>query len=439
MRTTKPFYRLAWLMLALTACSQTLDPLSGGSESHFLTCEQDDECDSLGSQFQCIAGHCQEQAPSEGAPSNEDDEGDVNLAGSGGMAANNGGAGGVSGAGAANVGGAPSAQAGSGGPSTPSVMPGGDCGDANAYDPLVPVDGETCYELHAHGGAGTGDPFIVPDEESISQLYYDIPWPADSVATRFGADFDNVSVLVQWLLFSTNSGSAGAIERNVVGTVLGEHAKVLGAWNIGGCNVTLPTDVGLELPDPQSGKKLMVQWHHRNYTGEPRPDSSTVQVCTVPRSARANIGGITLLGTEELGAATGMPPDTESRFNGTCLNATSEPITIVGFRPNMHEIGTNMYSEITRAGGGIDVVFDQPFVFDNQVHYLSDPTVVLQPGDKILSECTYFNNTPTHVQFGLSTRQEVCFQYVFSYPAGALDKPGNLSLLGPENTCWGDD
>lgn len=361
-----------------------------------------------------------------------DGDGDVQVIVSGGTGASE-----VPGDGDGN--GEADAQAGSGGPNAPAITPGGNCDTAEAFEPLVARDGETCYELHAHDGAGTGGPFIVATDESLNQFFYDIPWPAGSVATRFGSDFDNLAVLNQWLLFSTDSGSHGLVQTSVTGTVLDEHAQVLAAWNVGGCNITLPSDMGLALPDPGSGKELMVQWHHANFTGEPQPDASTVQVCVVPSSTRPNIGGLTLLGTEQLSESNGMPPDLESKYSGTCLNETSEPITIVAFRPTMHLIGTNMYSEVARAGGGIEPVFDQPFVFDNQVHYMSDPTVVLQPGDKIRSECTYFNNTSTTVVFGPATQQEVCFQYVFSYPAGALDKPGNLSLLGATNTCWGDD
>jgi hypothetical protein len=32
----------------------------------------------------------------------------------------------------------------------------------------------------------------------------------------------------------------------------------------------------------------------------------------------------------------------------------------------------------------------------------------------------------------------MCYQFAFSYPAGALEKPGNFSLIGATNTCWGD-
>jgi hypothetical protein len=105
----------------------------------------------------------------------------------------------------------------------------------------------------------------------------------------------------------------------------------------------------------------------------------------------------------------------------------------------MHEIGTNMYTEVIPAAGGAPVpVFDQPFKFNAQYAYIMDPRIVIQPGDKVRAECTFTNNTTGEVDFGQSSKQEMCYQFAFSYPAGALDKPGNSSLIGANNTCWGD-
>jgi len=313
------------------------------------------------------------------------------------------------------------------------------CDASDSYDPLVARPGETCYEFLTHGGGFEGDPFMVPIDESYNQLYYEIPWGADEVVTRFGADFDNLQVLHHWLGFETDAGTPGQVSRNVTGTTLGESAKLFGGWAVGGCNIEFPEDTGLEIADPSSGKVIMIQWHHYNFTGVQQPDASKVQVCTVPTSMRANVAGLTWLGTENFNGPFGMPPGVESKFDGTCLNETSAPITIIGWWPHMHEIGTHMYSEVIPAAGGNPMeVFSQPFKFDAQYAYITNPRIVLQPGDKIRAECTFFNSTPANVAFGQSTKQEMCYQFAFSYPAGALDKPENLSLIGATNTCWGD-
>ena len=45
------------------------------------------------------------------------------------------------------------------------------------------------------------------------------------------------------------------------------------------------------------------------------------------------------------------------------------------------------------------------------------------------------NISSGNVAFGPSTEQEMCYQFAFSYPAGALEN-GILSLVGATNTCW---
>jgi hypothetical protein len=101
----------------------------------------------------------------------------------------------------------------------------------------------------------------------------------------------------------------------------------------------------------------------------------------------------------------------------------------------MHLLGVNMKSVVTHAGGGTETVFDHPFQFDHQVNYLLNPTYELKPGDKITSTCTFNNTTSAPVAFGQSTTAEMCYQFTFGYPYGALNN-GVISLIGATNTCW---
>jgi hypothetical protein len=123
-----------------------------------------------------------------------------------------------------------------------------------------------------------------------------------------------------------------------------------------------------------------------------------------------------------------------SEFSGTCFNDSAEPITIFRVWPHMHQWGRNMKSVVARAAGGLpESVFDKPFNFDYQISY--DANIVLMPGDAITSTCRFQNESAGFVPFGPSSEQEMCYQFAFSYPAGALDN-GVLSLVGATNTCW---
>ena len=303
--------------------------------------------------------------------------------------------------------------------------------DPTQFNPLVAAPGETCYEFQTHGVSGTADTskFSIPTGESYNQFYFAVPWGPGTVATRFGARFDNLKVLHHWLGFSEASpaGSPGTVSPNVTGTTLGEGAELVGGWAIGGCNTVLPADTGLKLPD--SGA-IMIQWHHFNSTGAVAMDGSAVQWCTTPAAMRKNLAGITFLGTENLG----MPAGQKTDKTGVCTNNSGKPITIVGFSPHMHLLGVNMKSVVSK-GGMQDVVFDHPFQFDHQVNYDINPGYVVNPGDVITTTCTFDNTTTATVDFGQSTKQEMCYQFTIAYPYGALNN-GVLSLIGASNTCW---
>lgn len=176
----------------------------------------------------------------------------------------------------------------------------------------------------------------------------------------------------------------------------------------------------------------MIQWDHDNGTGSPAQDGSAIQFCTVPAAARPNVGGLTLIGTENFNGLAGMQAGQMGMFSGTCQNDSGKPITIVGYNPQMHVLGTNMKSVVTRTSGMSETVFDHPFLFDHQVSYLLSPGDVLQPGDKITSTCTFDTTTTEYVPFASG---EMCSQLVFAYPHGALQN-GVISVLGATNTCW---
>jgi hypothetical protein len=300
---------------------------------------------------------------------------------------------------------------------------------------LIPRAGETCYDLPNHEGMTPGDktPYSVMPGEHYEQFYYKVPWPADVVATRFGAKFDNVKVLHHWLLFaSAKPVSLNGTHETTIGTQLGDSAELIGGWAVGGNDVELPDDAGLELP---SDGLLNVQWHFYNQGSTFEDDSSMVQVCTIPRAMRKNIASLSWLGTEDFNSVLGMPPHETSQFGGTCTNDSGAPITILAFWPHMHKLGRHMTSIVTRNDGMTEMVFDKQFDFNYQIVYQQSPRIVLQPGESITSTCTFDNITDLPVAYGPSTEEEMCYQFTMAYPARALSN-NVISLIGAANTCW---
>ena len=312
------------------------------------------------------------------------------------------------------------------------------------YGRLTPGAGETCYEFKVHASTTSVDAakYDVANGEHYEQFYYKVPWPADSVATSYATISDNAQVLHHWLLFSTDEGEKEGFHKTVpLPTLIGTNPVLLAGWAVGGPNLVAPKEVGFELPNPN--KILNVQWHFYNSTNKPQADASSVQICVVPKAMRANVGGVTWLGTEDLNGTIwtggpGMPPHQISEFTTTCnpgregLSATT-PIHIIGFEPHMHRIGMNMKTIVNRKGGMAETVFDKPFNFGNETHYFAD--VVVQPGETLTTSCKFNNTYDVGVPFGESSDSEMCYQFVFSYPAHAL-RNGAFSLLGVTDTCW---
>jgi hypothetical protein len=303
-------------------------------------------------------------------------------------------------------------------------------------DPLcAPQAGEqeTCYEFPVHGGQTPDDrsKYSVATGEHYEQFYYKVPWGSDVQATRFGAKYDNTAVLHHWLLYTTNAGlDADGTHQTVIGTTIGEESQLLAGWAVGGRDVCFPKHIGLQLPPP--GGMLDVQWHFYNSGNAAADDATSVFICTVPAGTRPNTAGLTWLGTENLS----MQPGQMADKTGSCPNDSGADIHVWAFWPHMHKLGRHMKSTVTHADTGMtETVFDKAFDFNHQVHYPFDTELVLKPNDVVTSTCTFDNVTDGVVDYGPSSNEEMCYQFAFSYPAGALDN-GVFSLTGASNTCW---
>lgn len=265
-------------------------------------------------------------------------------------------------------------------------------------------------------------------------LHYRISWGAGEVMTRFGAELDKEQVLHHAFLFSTHAPvPPGTVVKHSYGTTLFTDARLIAGWIVGGCGQEFPPEVGMWLPDPGDGH-LMVQWHHLNTTGQVQLDRSKLWVCTVPVDERTHVGGLTLLGTEFDGhrLSTGM-----SSIAADCVNTSAHSAFVVGWMPHMHSTGVHMRTEVERLDGTIEAVFDRAFKPDYQVSYPQRPAVQIEPGERLITTCSYRGDRMRSIGFGESVIDEMCYQLTSYYPVGALVN-GASSVLGPLNTCWGE-
>lgn len=314
----------------------------------------------------------------------------------------------------------------------------------DTLEPLTALPGETCYEFRVDGASDTIDdtPYTIPRGEHYASFYFKAPWPNDTVATRFGGRYENAQVLHHWLMYETSENQPeGRQTVAATPTVNGVNAVLLGGWALGRPTMTLPADVGQQLP-PQ-GTQLNIQWHFFNTTDQTQTTRASVQLCTVPASERPHAASITWIGTEDLNGTKytggpGMPPRQRSSFTATCDPARrgmspTEPIHIVAVWPHMHQLGRRMEATVNHRDGTQSVIFDKPFDFNHQFHYML--AYDLAAGDTLSVKCSYENTTDRGVAFGESSEDEMCFLYTYAWPAHALDNNA-FSLIGSTDTCW---
>ncbi|MEZ4444441.1 MAG: peptidylglycine alpha-amidating monooxygenase [Polyangiaceae bacterium] len=288
--------------------------------------------------------------------------------------------------------------------------------------------GETCGGA---GGGGTGgggtdclpdvtltgaQPFEMPSTSVDEQICFGISLPAGADKrhiTAIAPKIDNDKIIHHILLLQ--SPSAVSPTPAPCGFTNVEW-KLLYAWGPGTPAHVLPPAAGFPM-DAGQEQHFVLQVHYNNLQGlVGETDQSGVELCTTDQlrdydadiMAFGDIGfsGIVPNATSTLDCTTPVPSLLDAYF----------PVTIFQSWPHMHQIGSAMTSEISKAGGGsVELVHVPDYDFNYQITYPNDG-VVLDVGDTVRTACTWQNNTSQSVGFGENTADEMCFNFVSYYP-----------------------
>lgn len=238
-----------------------------------------------------------------------------------------------------------------------------------------------------------------------------------SQAFSFSPIIDNTQVIHHWFLYQSSSLESTGVSAPCLGFDRG--GPVLAGWAPGAGAWTFPPDVGVGL---SSGDFVLEVQYENVVLGHDVTDASGVRMCA-GKTPRRNTAGVSWLGNDAFGASgnPGIPPLVNAApISGRCRPqpALSAPVHIVTSWPHMNGRGRYARAEIDRAGGAKDTLFDKPFSVQYQSVY-STPAV-LNPGDSILTTCTFENLDPYTVSYGERATDEVCFNLTVAYPANAL-------------------
>lgn len=300
------------------------------------------------------------------------------------------------------------------------AMPDGGVGDGGGPGEGVGPEHLPCTPSHtftAHAPGSTAPFQVPPDGGNLYMCYtFRSPWGAATQATAWAPIIDDTRVVHHWILYSTETPQTDGAVMNC--NMPGDSTFLMG-WAPGGTNSVMPADVGLDLPGPDD--YLILQLHYWNVGGlTDADDASGVAVCTTD-TPRAQEAGIVWFGTVGIS----IPPrSTGYTVEGTCpsflTSSLPGPIQVLSSGPHMHQLGRAFRTEIRRGGSAsdVDVLVDVPrFDFNAQQSYRHDPTIQINPGDSVVTRCTYDNPGSGTVTFGEATEDEMCFNFAMVYPA----------------------
>ncbi|XP_070569758.1 DBH-like monooxygenase protein 1 homolog [Ptychodera flava] len=216
------------------------------------------------------------------------------------------------------------------------------------------------------------------------------------------------------------------------------------SWAIGGGGFYLPEEAGFPLGEIENGDPnfVLMETHYDNPDQlDSFVDSSGIRIYYTPILREYDASIIELGNTVDYFHA--IPPrltsfTTVGFCSGDCLaeglNGTS--ITIFASLLHAHLAGRGVRTRHIRNGEEQAVVAaDDTYDFNFQeMRYLPDP-VVVQPGDELITECSYNTEGRSSMTYGgLSTLEEMCLNFVYYYPRRSLAKcesflPFEISLI----------
>ena len=232
-----------------------------------------------------------------------------------------------------------------------------------------------------------------------AELYIDIDIPVPWAGGGNGAVqalairpiTNNARVVHHWILY------AGGLD-------------FITSWSPGKPFEVFAEDVGVHMP---SSGSFRLNMHYYN-VGNPNDelDESGLEVC-ITRELRPNTATTFMFS----GSAT-VPPGQRVENVSTCTVSATAPVHLITSSPHMHSYGVGAKLEVLRLDGGVEVIEDAPFNWEDQ--HVTPVDVVLNDGDQVRITCIYENNTARTIRFGESSADEMCFNFARYYPKDAF-------------------
>jgi len=274
------------------------------------------------------------------------------------------------------------------------------CPGNEPVGPTEPAWPTNCDETYTIMAASAGSKNRVSaGTETHPQIPVSAPWGFEEVqAIAWRAITDNKKVLHHWILY-------------------GPSREFIFGWAPGkDTNEALPSDVGVYLP---SGS-MTLDVHYNNVTGtQMEEDASGVEICVLKQP---NFRPKTATVTQRLSQYLISVPAgaVDHKITGTCRHV-GEPVRLLSASPHAHRTANHMRFVVEKANCETIVMHDEAFNFEEQTTYAMTPPVVIESGDRVITECTFSNDTDRTITFGENTGNEMCFNFALYEPMGGLN------------------
>ncbi len=274
--------------------------------------------------------------------------------------------------------------------------------DAGTYDDVPSCDpGDMMLRVTAPATA-------IPQKSDYYECFAQtVSLSSQMQAIKIDKVIDNAQVLHHVVLFRDTAKASQAVE---LGCGIHTTWQALYAWGPGAGPMIPPADVGLPIND---GDQLVIQIHYNNPTSVMGNDSSGAYMC-LTSDLRPKQAGVLAIGPTNFS----LPPNCAGvSESGTCPNITSTDYNVFTAWPHMHVRGRAMMTTLQHSGSPDQLVTNRPnYSFGSQ--YLETTSFVFAHGDTLINDCTWDTTGATgSVDFGESTTDEMCFNFLYMWPA----------------------
>lgn len=247
--------------------------------------------------------------------------------------------------------------------------------------------------------------FAIPLKDDYYMCFpYTLDLGGDKHVVRFDFELDELEVLHHIVLYGDPDKNGGTEPYNCSG-VAADHSNFMFAWAPGGLPLQFPENFGLPIKD---GSSVILQIHYNNSKKiENLVDSSGVVLYV--DEAQDNEVGMFAPGPLDIK----IPAFTEKVVESAC--PVSEPVTLLMGMPHMHETGTEFEQVILYEDGT-----EEPIIQIKNWDFYEQPyfqmPFVINPGERLITRCTFNNPNAYPVVQGDKTNDEMCFNFVYHYP-----------------------